>query len=106
MNYQRILDGTIYGYMTSRSESEEDRCPFCNVKIDAAGCTDKEFHLPEPGSISICAKCGEVSVFGDTLKLRRMTDEEAAGVAADPACRKTIEKVRKHFKTPKQGGLR
>jgi hypothetical protein len=39
---------------------------------------------PLPGSISICAYCGEIAVFGEDMHLRPPTHEEHLQIARNP----------------------
>jgi hypothetical protein len=52
------------------------RCTSCFRMNDTHTPVDGAAGGPAPGSISICAYCGNVSVFTDDLRLRTMTMNE------------------------------
>jgi hypothetical protein len=57
----------------------DDKCSYCGELFNAATaahCNPES--LPEPGSVSICVRCGELHIFGADFHLRRPTDEELA----------------------------
>ncbi len=51
-------------------------CPHCHHSVDTGACSQGDAN-PKPGDKSICAYCGEISVFADNLQLRKPTEEEA-----------------------------
>lgn len=65
-------------------------CPYCGAHADAAtrvaprrekedmpgGSAELSGRPPTPGSVSICIKCAEYSLFDDDLKLRRPLEIE------------------------------
>lgn len=50
-------------------------CPACGTRLDLASSVD-HCELPEPGSYSICYKCGEFLRFDEGLALKRATAED------------------------------
>jgi hypothetical protein len=66
-------------------------CPHCGRGAD--GVTDPfEEEVPKPGDISICVYCRDVAVFQGDLSLRKMTEEEVAGM--EPELTKQLEEAR------------
>lgn len=49
-------------------------CPDCLARVDGATPLTPNT-TPEAGSITVCAYCGAVLVFTETLELTRITDE-------------------------------
>jgi hypothetical protein len=58
------------------SRTKESVCCGCGSKLDAASTADGSDYTPEPGSLSICAYCGVVSIFEDDMSLKPMTLKE------------------------------
>lgn len=55
----------------------ESKCVRCGYVIDmATSLADPEVHIPKAGDISLCLKCGLLSLFDENLKLRAPSDEE------------------------------
>lgn len=55
----------------------ESKCVRCGYVMDmATSLEDPEVNLPNPGDISLCLKCGLLSIFDQNLKLRPPSDEE------------------------------
>ena len=49
----------------------EDRCPSCNHKLDAATNADaRDDARPNPGDLCVCAHCGEIAAYTETMELR------------------------------------
>ena len=70
-------------YLGEDHQIKENFCPFCNHKLD--GCSQVNGNnLPDPGSYSVCIKCGNVSVFDDDLCLRKPLPEEEAEIQKNP----------------------
>jgi hypothetical protein len=65
-------------------------CLNCGKKLDGAeGVQGGE---PGPGCLSICVYCGAVTIYGDDLHLRPLTEDEAAKLAQE---RDTMRLLRK-----------
>jgi hypothetical protein len=64
-------------------------CPVCKSVND---CASHASHTPQPGSISICAECGLLTIFNEDLTQRGLTKEEMEAVQASPQWR-MIEQV-------------
>jgi len=79
--------------------TRKSRCLHCGTVLDAASVVreagrwphnDKpRFDMsddvePRPGDFTVCIKCGHLSTFGEDLRLRDPTDEEAIKIAGDP----------------------
>ena len=58
------------------------KCLNCGKLLDAATCVQGK-HAPDAGSLSICIDCGAVTIFGDDLRLRPLTEAEAKDVQSD-----------------------
>jgi len=61
-----------------------NHCPNCHKYLDAATCISSQGAAPEPDDITICAYCGHLMAFDDTLRLRQLTSTEIYAVAGDP----------------------
>jgi hypothetical protein len=58
-------------------------CPHCGYHMDRA--TDPfEAGAPKPDDLSVCVKCGELSMFDEELKQRPLKPEETARCSLDP----------------------
>ncbi len=74
-------------------------CPGCgNANDGATGIIG--MGSPEPGDVTVCAYCGMVLVFTDTLRTRILSNEEWAGLPdaqklAITAARKAVASVSK-----------
>jgi hypothetical protein len=64
--------------------NRDDRCPWCNRKTDSVTHVGEEPRYPEPGNLSMCFLCAEVSIFDENLMMRKPTVEEASEIYADP----------------------
>lgn len=60
------------GEMLTTTRTRKSPCPRCGRECDAATSTEPG-KVPEPGSVSICAYCGEINLFDEDLILRRLT---------------------------------
>lgn len=49
--------------------------------------------MPEPGNISICAYCGELTIFNDDLSQRPVTEAEIATYKEHPESWARIEEA-------------
>lgn len=56
-------------------------CARCNKKLDTASPANGEPITPRAGDLSICSRCGMVSIYDADLRLRRMTKEETEAFA-------------------------
>lgn len=61
----------------------ECNCLKCGKKMNASGSTDGSPHLPEPGDLVLCIKCGAVMKHADDMTLRGMTEQEMDELVAD-----------------------
>jgi hypothetical protein len=61
-------------------------CPHCDALSNHQTPVSEGIDTPENGDASICAACGEVSVFDDACptNLRLPTDDEQAEITACP----------------------
>ena len=67
----------------SEPEERDTTCPTCEAKHDlVSGMTDED--TPDPGSLSLCIRCGVWAIFDEDLSLRKPTNEEAIEISADP----------------------
>jgi hypothetical protein len=49
-------------------------CPECHYKMDASSSLgDETGHGPEPGTVTLCMKCGEICLFTECMALRKAT---------------------------------
>lgn len=71
------------GYLDHTERLPISECRGCGYRADSATGPRK----PEPGDVSICARCRTLSVYGDDMTLRPPTDEEWAALADNPALR-------------------
>ena len=53
-----------------------NKCPFCGYLTDGVEAIDGTMTMPEPGSASICIRCGEISQFDKDLKLEKMNSSQ------------------------------
>lgn len=68
-----------------KSNAIDNLCPHCEyVSTLTTGLYEGAGHKPNPGDASLCIKCGKVSVFGEDLRLRLPTEQEAAILFSDP----------------------
>jgi hypothetical protein len=65
------------------TEMPEVSCPYCEAVQCIASSVNNE-EVPDRGSISICADCGEISIFNDFLRLRRILPEELVELQGSP----------------------
>lgn len=62
-------------------------CPHCGTKHNRHTHIAKKSDPPEEiheGAITLCFSCGEFSVFDANHSLKKLTEKDAATVAADP----------------------
>lgn len=52
-------------------------CPSCGHHMDATTDPSGNAHSPQPGDVSLCFYCGDLSWFGSNLMLKAMTPEES-----------------------------
>jgi hypothetical protein len=45
-------------------------CPYCQIRLDAAGIWNGEDDRPSPGDFSVCLNCGEICAFTEMMGLR------------------------------------
>jgi hypothetical protein len=55
-------------------------CPTCGYEMEAATSLKDKSDRPEPGSFTLCLKCGEIFVFTDALTLRLVELNDLVGV--------------------------
>jgi hypothetical protein len=51
-------------------------CRICDYLVDMAGHTEDGNAAPKPDDVTLCIKCGAISVFDENLGLRSPTLEE------------------------------
>ncbi len=62
----------------------ESKCTRCGYVMDmATTLEDPEIHLPKPGDISLCMRCGLLSVFDENLRLQPPSDEKIEKLMRD-----------------------
>jgi hypothetical protein len=67
------------------THDHEHTCLSCGYRFQAA--TNVKGTLegaPEPGSFSLCIRCGHLAIFDEELRLRALTDEERTIAAQIP----------------------
>lgn len=74
---KRILEDGILSFRDT--EPNGAACFACGYEMDAATPLNGR-NAPKAGSVSICARCGEISMFVDDRLLREPTDEELADI--------------------------
>ncbi|MDQ4121692.1 MAG: hypothetical protein M3209_09630 [Acidobacteriota bacterium] len=57
------------------------KCSNCGEMLDAT--TGIQEQMPNEGDVSICAACGQISVFDSELKLRAATESEIQNLKID-----------------------
>jgi len=67
-------------------------CPFCEFPLDGASQVNGD-NLPKPRDVSVCYKCGNISVFDDDLNLRRPTPKEEREFESDQTIIETQKAV-------------
>src|SRR6185295_16896188 len=59
-------------------------CPYCFYENDA--CTNADIkdgaRVPIEGSLSMCIRCGQFSIYNEKLDLQRLTDDDKAAIDA------------------------
>jgi hypothetical protein len=58
-------------------------CPECGYSIDAATGINGE-RGPQNGDVSLCAKCGAISIFNGDLSLRKPSEREYRCLSLQP----------------------
>ena len=53
---------------------QENNCPCCGYKSDAATNMTNEKLVPKSGDLSICINCGDFLQYGDNLILNKLTE--------------------------------
>ena len=62
----------------------ESKCIRCGYVMDmATAVEDPSIQLPKPGDISLCLKCGLLSIFGEDLRLNPPSPKEILKLRAD-----------------------
>ena len=62
-------------------------CKSCGNLNDAATPIES-YERPTSGDVSVCFKCGHITMFTDNLTLRELTDEEMLEIAHEPRIQK------------------
>ena len=73
-------------------------CPYCAKQMDMATAMMPEMEMakpPEPGNITVCIDCLNVSMFDDELQLVKMDPETFAEFRRDPVAVAYVEHFRK-----------
>lgn len=66
----------------------DNTCPHCGAKHDAVSkLKGSAVREPDPGSLSLCIKCGEFGMFDEAMKLRKLTDDEMVDAWSYPEVR-------------------
>ena len=74
-----------------RFEIKETSCPHCGAWLNSV--RNDENVLPDPGDLSVCVACFNVSVFDEAFRLRLPTSEEAAEYRSEPNLRAAISRT-------------
>jgi hypothetical protein len=61
----------------------KQKCPRCGYKLDATTSTSGD-QKPEPGDLSLCFECGQISVFTENDGMRVPTKDEELELSVDP----------------------
>lgn len=72
------MNEAVPGYATTRLKPHQ--CPACGHEHNAATGAEPGNNVPDPGSVSICIRCGAISLFNDEMQLRAPTAEELADI--------------------------
>lgn len=54
----------------------ESRCPQCDYKMESSTNVQGEATPPEAGDYSVCINCGQVLVYEDECRMRKVTVRE------------------------------
>lgn len=60
------------------NQTPASTCPICGENLNAATQVNNEAVKPEPGDVSVCFVCGEISIFGPDLKLTAAKESDLA----------------------------
>lgn len=69
--------------MITKVNTTKQRCPRCGTTLDTASCPADDGRVPQPGDLTICAKCETIMVFNDKGFLRNPTDKELEEINAE-----------------------
>lgn len=81
---------------------KETRCAFCQATNDAhmgVGSEAERAAIVDPGSVSICFRCGEASIMGNEGALRKPTAAEEAEISSDRTVRLVKMMRSKHLQS-------
>lgn len=62
------------------TRTPQNYCRTCHYRMDAASSATKPDEIPDAGSVSLCMKCGELSIFNEDLTLRAPTEQELINI--------------------------
>lgn len=62
-------------------EVNESKCPGCETTLSLA--TEPGGHKPEPGDVTICAHCGEILIFDESLHVSRPNPVQLEAIKGD-----------------------
>jgi hypothetical protein len=85
MTESKQMRGKKKGIKTTRVPATV--CPGCGYKLDAASSMDGGDHTPQPGSPTLCLKCGELLIFDESLKPRSPSAAELIELQCNPVWR-------------------
>lgn len=73
-------------------------CLVCNKKLDGA-MSPEGARVPKPNDVSVCAYCGNIALYDDSLRLRQPTEEEKQEVIDNllPHQRVMLTAMQEHF---------
>jgi hypothetical protein len=80
------------------TRTPKSRCLICGYRLDAATGLGHD-EGPRPGSIIMCFRCGAIMKMDDDLKVRAMTEEEAAKIHANPQLMEFLDRVTQKIRT-------
>lgn len=73
------------------AEITASACPACGYQVDRTSSTAGEAISPRPGDVSLCANCGDIAVFDDTLRVARISPADLRKVMASEVGHKLRE---------------
>lgn len=77
------------------ADLQEQNCPSCDHKINAASKYDESNAIPSKGEFTVCVYCKSLFVFNDDLSMRPINekDMDELGEGGLLALQKTMEKI-------------
>lgn len=98
----------VPGYTTSDLSGKPSRCPSCADMMDKATYTEKDVvKEPYPGALAICFHCGELAIYDQRLRLRKLTERELTDLQRSklwPRVERQMRWAKSHAPSPAQKG--